>query len=195
MRREQCISRADELHATCAQRLLTSANLCRLVPGKYSVTVGALGVATCTPCSLSTKVFSFAGSSASTACSNDWTLNYGDCIFRGNVNGAPLVREGSCPTATGTLVLSALGITEVPANAFQGINMLEGLLLDNNNLQVLPESIFSGLSNVRTIDVSYNKLGVMPVGLLRGLTSLTSFQMQGNPGPVPQQLPSTCVVG
>jgi hypothetical protein len=182
------------------------------------VTVGAVTVATCTPCSLSTKVFSFAGSSASTACSNDWTLNYGGCIFSGNVNGAPLVREGSCPTATGTLVLSSLGITEVPApyiylykhimhtyydkhimqvpaNAFQGMNMLEGLLLDNNNLQVLPEAIFSGLSTVTTIDVSYNKLGVMPVGLLRGLTSLTSFQMQGNPGPVPQQLPSTCAVG
>ena len=195
MRREQCISRADELQAPCAQRLLTSANLCRLVPGKYSVTVGALGVATCTPCSLSTKVFSFAGSSASTACSNDWTLNYGGCIFRGNVNGAPLVREGSCPTATGTLVLSALGITEVPANAFQGINMMEGLLLDNNNLQALPELLFSGLSNVRTIDLSYNKLVVMPTGLLRGLTSLSSFQIQGNPDPVPQQLPSTCAVG
>ncbi len=152
-------------------------------------------MATCTPCSLSTKVFSFAGSSASSACSNDWTLNYGGCIFRGNVNGAPLVREGSCPTATGTLVLSAVGINEVPANAFQGMNMMEGLLLDNNNLQTLPELLFSGLSNVRTIDVSYNKLGVMPVGLLRGLTSLTSFQMQGNPGPVPQQLPSTCAVG
>jgi hypothetical protein len=169
-------------------------------------------------------------------------LNYGGCIFRGKINGAPLVREGSCPTATGTLALSALGITEVlapyiylykhimhtyydkhimqvPANAFQGMNKLEGLLLDNNNLQVLPELLFSGLSNVRTIDldnnkiqvlpeaifiglsnvttidVSYNKLGVMPAGLLRGLTSLTSFQMQGNPGPVPQQLPSTCAVG
>jgi hypothetical protein len=186
--------------------------------GKYSVTVGAISEATCTPCSNRTKMFSSAGSSSSTACSINWTVSYGGCIFRGNVNGAPLVREGSCPTATGTLVLSALGITEVPApyiymykhimhtyydkhimqvpgNAFQGMNMMEGLLLDNNNLQVLPEAIFTGLSNVSTIDVSYNKLGVMPVGLLRGLTSLTSFQMQGNPGPVPQQLPSTCVVG
>jgi Leucine-rich repeat (LRR) protein len=73
--------------------------------------------------------------------------------------------------------------------------MMEGLLLDNNNLQALPELLFSGLSNMRTIDLSYNKLVVMPTGLLRGLTSLSSFQIQGNPDPVPQQLPSTCAVG
>ena len=50
-----------------------------------------------------------------------WTRTFGNCIFKGDTDGAPLVRAGSCPTQTGTLDLSVKGITLLPANVFGGM--------------------------------------------------------------------------
>jgi hypothetical protein len=50
-----------------------------------------------------------------------WTVPFGGCIFRGDYDGAPLVRSGSCPTLVGLLDLSSRGITLVPADAFEGM--------------------------------------------------------------------------
>ena len=54
-----------------------------------------------------------------------WTRGFGGCTFSGDYDGAPLVRSGSCPTQGGTLDLSDMGITSVPADAFAGMAKME----------------------------------------------------------------------
>ena len=50
-----------------------------------------------------------------------WTVEFGECSFSGDYDGAPLVRSGSCPTQGGTLDLSRKGINALPPDAFAGM--------------------------------------------------------------------------
>ena len=51
-----------------------------------------------------------------------WSVTYGGCVFSGDLDGAPLVRSGSCPTAAlGVLSLSNKGITSVKDDSFVGM--------------------------------------------------------------------------
>ena len=50
-----------------------------------------------------------------------WKVTFGDCVFTGNTDGAPLVREGSCPDQIGSLDLEGRNITAIPVTAFQGM--------------------------------------------------------------------------
>ena len=50
-----------------------------------------------------------------------WSETFGGCTFRGDYNGAPLERSGSCPTQSGLLVLSHKGITSVNSDLFAGM--------------------------------------------------------------------------
>ncbi len=50
-----------------------------------------------------------------------WSVTYGGCVFSGDLDGAPLVRSGSCPTQGGTLDLGNYGITSVKNDSFVGM--------------------------------------------------------------------------
>ena len=50
-----------------------------------------------------------------------WSVTYGGCVFSGDLDGAPLVRAGSCPTQTGVLYLNDKGITSVKNDSFVGM--------------------------------------------------------------------------
>ena len=50
-------------------------------------------------------------------------IAFGGCSFSGDNAGAPLLRTGSCPTQS-SLYLVSKGITELPANAFEGMEQM-----------------------------------------------------------------------
>jgi hypothetical protein len=60
----------------------------------------------------------------SQASAEPWTIEFGNCTFYGDTAGAPLVREGSCPSEGDTLDLSSKGITALEVNAFKGMTQL-----------------------------------------------------------------------
>ena len=75
-----------------------------------------------------------------------WKKVFGGCVYSGDLNGAPLLRSGECPTAGGELNLNNLGITALPAKSFAGISNITALYLSKNEIAVLPPDIFKGLT-------------------------------------------------
>jgi hypothetical protein len=51
-----------------------------------------------------------------------WSVTFGSCVFSGDLDGAPLVRSGSCPTQDGLLDLSRKSITSVKIDSFAGMS-------------------------------------------------------------------------
>ncbi len=50
-----------------------------------------------------------------------WSVTFGSCVFSGDLDGAPLVRSGSCPTQDGVLDLRERNITSVKNDSFAGM--------------------------------------------------------------------------
>ena len=111
-----------------------------------------------------------------------WTVSFGGCSFSGDTNGAPLLRAGSCPIQGGELFLNSKGITEVPANAFQGMGAVAflALYLNNNRLESLPSSVFAGLSQLVSLDLENNGLTDLPINVFAGLSKLSLLHLAGN---------------
>jgi hypothetical protein len=110
-----------------------------------------------------------------------WKVTFGDCVFTGNSNGAPLVRTGSCPDAEGALDLQYRNITEVPVTAFQGMGKMNKLFLDHNSFSALPEGIFAGLAALNSIGLRCNQLtGTLRAGVFDGLSSLFELSLGMN---------------
>ena len=82
-----------------------------------------------------------------------WKKVFGRCVFSGDLNGAPLLRSGECPTAGGELNLNNLGITALPAKSFAGISNITALYLSKNEIAVLPPDIFIGLTGKPNFEV------------------------------------------
>jgi hypothetical protein len=110
-----------------------------------------------------------------------WKVTFGDCVFTGNSDGAPLVRTGSCPDAEGALDLQYRNITVVPATAFQGMGKMTRLYLDHNSLSALPEGAFAGLASLRYLGLRCNQLtGTLRAGVFDGLSSLYEINLAIN---------------
>ena len=48
-----------------------------------------------------------------------WNVTFDGCVFTGDTDGSPLVRQGSCPDQAGLLDLSHKNITVVPGTVFR----------------------------------------------------------------------------
>ena len=108
----------------------------------------------------------------------------GDSPFRGNDNFSGI---------TGTLDLSSTGIAALKAaddpldapdqgilGDFTGLNRLNVLKLDGNQLVTLPEGIFLDLERVTTLDLGRNRLEALRGGIFSGLDRLRELFLNGN---------------
>jgi hypothetical protein len=109
-----------------------------------------------------------------------WKVTFGDCIFTGNSDGAPLVRTGSCPDAEGSLDLEYRNITVVPGTAFKGMGKMTKLYLDVNLLSALSEGIFAGLASLNELHLKCNQLTTLKAGVFDGLSSLEVLKLATN---------------
>ncbi len=50
-----------------------------------------------------------------------WSVEFGECTFSGDYDGAPLARSGSCPTMDDELYLDFRDITSVKKDSFAGM--------------------------------------------------------------------------
>ena len=110
-----------------------------------------------------------------------WKVTFGNCVFTGNRDGAPLVRTGSCPDTEGSLDLEYRNITVVPVNAFEGMGNMTKLYLEGNRLSALPEGIFAGLRSLHFLSLTCNQLtGTLRAGVFDGLSSLFELDLSQN---------------
>ena len=66
------------------------------------------------------------------------------------------------------------------AGDFDGLENLEGLSLDKNQLTDLPEGIFDGLESLQRLDLHENQLVTLPEGIFNDLRSLKSLFLNNN---------------
>jgi hypothetical protein len=105
---------------TCSRRF-SADNVCR----SYEQEAMSSGLRWCTCHGLTAgPVLLLVLLAASQASAEPWTIEFGNCTFYGDTAGAPLVREGSCPSEGDTLDLSSKGITALEVNAFKGMTQL-----------------------------------------------------------------------
>jgi hypothetical protein len=102
-----------------------------------------------------------------------WKKEFGGCVYSGDLNGAPLLRSGECPTASGELNLNNLGITALPAQSFAGISNITALYLSKNEIAVLPPDIFKGLTGKPKFTCfTSTKVQMLTLTRLPGMTTL-----------------------
>jgi hypothetical protein len=109
-----------------------------------------------------------------------WKVTFGDCEFTGSMDGAPLVRKGSCPDAEGSLDLQYRNITVALATAFQGMGKMTKLFLDYNRFSDLPEGAFAGLASLNELGLQCNQLTTLKAGVFDGLSSLWLLDLSSN---------------
>jgi hypothetical protein len=90
------------------------------------------------------------------AAGRPWNVTFGGCVFTGDTDGSPLVRQGSCPDQAGLLDLSHKNITVVPGTAFRCMTQLGSLDLSYNKITELPGDIFAGLTSLVGLSISNN---------------------------------------
>lgn len=72
------------------------------------------------------------------------------------------------------------GITDIPAEVFQGCTKLKQLLLSNNRFKALPAGI-GNLENLEELDISSNQITSFPMSELGSLKNVRRLQMSNNP--------------
>jgi Leucine-rich repeat (LRR) protein len=107
-----------------------------------------------------------------------WKKEFGGCVYSGDLNGAPLLRSGECPTASGELNLNNLGITVLPALSFAGISNITALYLSKNEIAVLPPDIFKGLTGKPKL-TCFTSTKVQMLTLTR-LPAITTLHLDNN---------------
>jgi hypothetical protein len=85
-----------------------------------------------------------------------WNVTFGGCVFTGDTDGSPLVRQGSCPDQAGLLDLSHRNITDVPGTAFRCMTKIGFLNLSYNNIRELPWDVFADLTSLVELNMSNN---------------------------------------
>ena len=88
-----------------------------------------------------------------------------------------------------TLDLGMNRISQLPADAFQGLTALKTLRLNNNQLSGLPEKIFQNLTALEKLDLGLNDLSELPEKIFQNLTALKTLWLYGNPL---SELPGIC---
>ena len=81
---------------------------------------------------------------------------------------------------TGTLDLSAKGITALAAGDFDGLTSLMRLSLWGNSLTELPAGVFDELSSLTLLGLGSNSLTTLPDGVFAGLTALSFLYLDTN---------------
>ena len=96
-------------------------------------------------------------------------------------------RASTCGEVTDThlsgvrrLRILTAGIAELQEDDFSGLDSLEELFLDDNQLSTLPEEIFSELTSLKILSLKQNPLTSLPAGLFNGLDNLQDLAMIPN---------------
>ncbi|XP_053720730.1 leucine-rich repeat-containing protein 15-like isoform X1 [Synchiropus splendidus] len=79
-----------------------------------------------------------------------------------------------------SITLSANDLSDLPAQVFQPLEVLQRLSLNSNRLETLPPGVFDGLLALHFLDLSYNKLGVLEPGVFSKMTKLHELRLSGN---------------
>ncbi|XP_017796344.1 PREDICTED: mucin-2 isoform X1 [Habropoda laboriosa] len=75
---------------------------------------------------------------------------------------------------------SHCGITDIEDRAFQRLNNLQQLSLNNNHLTTVKESWFKGLDSLTYLDLNYNNIESVENGVFESLPSLVDLRLSGN---------------
>lgn len=75
---------------------------------------------------------------------------------------------------------SYCGIRDIEPGAFQHLQNLQQLSLDNNQLSTLRDSWFRGLDYLTYLDLNYNAIGSIDDGVFKTLPSLVDLRLSGN---------------
>lgn len=78
------------------------------------------------------------------------------------------------------LNLNANELTSLPEDIFDGLSELTRLNLTSNDLTALPEDIFDGLTSLDTLKLGYNELSSLPADIFDGLGSLSALWLYFN---------------
>lgn len=79
------------------------------------------------------------------------------------------------------LELWKTNLNSIDKDAFQGLNNLEKLFLNENLLTDIKPGTFSGLENLRVLDLSYNNLLSIDKNMVSNLTKLEIIYLNDNP--------------
>ncbi|XP_076758907.1 uncharacterized protein LOC143428110 [Xylocopa sonorina] len=78
------------------------------------------------------------------------------------------------------LVCSHCNIMDIEPGAFQHLNNLQQLTLNNNRLTTVKESWFKGLDYLTFLDLNYNSIESIEDGVFKNLPSLVDMRLSGN---------------
>ncbi|XP_012142576.2 uncharacterized protein LOC100875160 isoform X1 [Megachile rotundata] len=78
------------------------------------------------------------------------------------------------------LSCSECQIRDIDPNAFQRLNYLQQLSLDNNYLTTVKEAWFRGLDYLTYLDLNFNYIETIEEGVFRNLPSLIDLRLAGN---------------
>ena len=71
-------------------------------------------------------------------------------------------------------------LSGLPVGVFDGLDNLEWLKLESNELRELPDGVFDGLDNLERLVLNHNNLGALTVGVFDGLANLRELSLNGN---------------
>ena len=97
-----------------------------------------------------------------------------------DVSNCANVTAAHLAAITGTLDLSAKGITALAAGDFDGLTSLTRLYLYTNSLDTLPAGVFDELTALEHLSLYNNSLSTLPAGVFDGLTALTLLDLDSN---------------
>lgn len=75
---------------------------------------------------------------------------------------------------------SYCSITDIDPDAFQHLNNLQQLSLDDNHLTTVKKSWFKGLDYLTYLDINYNNIESIETGVFENLPSLVDLRLSGN---------------
>ncbi|KAK1136934.1 hypothetical protein K0M31_001466 [Melipona bicolor] len=75
---------------------------------------------------------------------------------------------------------SHCGVTDIDPDAFQHLNNLQQLSLNDNRLTTVKKSWFKGLNSLTYLDINYNKIESIEAGVFENLPSLNDLRLSGN---------------
>jgi Leucine-rich repeat (LRR) protein len=81
---------------------------------------------------------------------------------------------------TGTLNLSAAGISNMYPGVFSGFKNLEQLILTHNKIEALLPDVFSGLYSLQYLMLSANRLKALPATIFKDLRYLIDIKLDSN---------------
>lgn len=71
-------------------------------------------------------------------------------------------------------------VVTIKKNAFNGLQDLLSLHLDNNEIEVIEAGAFSGVSKLNSLSFQNNKLKTLELGMFEGLANLNLLNLNGN---------------